>query len=291
MKKTSITSNTSITDRQKGQIVRFAEDATKKAIRVLGLDKTTGQQVIMRGDELADAIIDKIRELSLMNQYANEVVSSNYTYPSEYKLKSVTEQANKLRELFPGIGYADENLANQPLPQGAEGYFVIPRWEKVAPTYNEAVQKVLDLIKQTRKFYNYREGALGPDRLQQSNRTKQMFAKLGKNQKGDLLVVPAQFGMLHRGQSVRRAREIFMINEFGLGAFALGCMILTHPDRMVRWEELDMDCAGDEYAPGADGVFSRAPRFRFGGDGVRFGAGSVGDAGGDYGSASGFVPQ
>ncbi len=290
MKKASITSNR-ITNRQKDQIARFAEDAARKAIRVINLDNPGAQQVISRGNDLANAIIDKVRELSLKNQFANEEVSSSYVYPSEYKLKSVAEQANKLRELFPSIGNADETLATKPLPKGAEGYFVIPRWEKVAPTYNEAVQKVLSLIASSRKFYNYREGQLGPDRLRQHEHTAKMLAKLGKDQKGDLLVVPAQFGMLHRGQSVRRAREIFMANEFGLGAFALGCMILTHPERLVRWEELHFDCAGDEFSPEADGDFSRAPRFYFYFGRVGFSTYWVSHAHDYYGSASGFVPQ
>ncbi len=290
MKNASITSSR-ITSKQKDQIVRFAEDAARKAIRVIGLDNPGAQQVIGNGDKLANAIIDKIRELSLRNQFANEETSSSYTYPSEYKPKSVTEQANKLSELFPGIGNADETLADKPLPKGAGGYFVIPRWEKVAPTYNEAVHKVLSLIASSRKFYNYREGQLGPDRLRQHERTVKMLAKLGKDQKGELLVIPAQFGMLHRGQSVRRAREVFMTNEFGLGAFVLGCMILTHPERLVRYEELDMDCPGDEFSPEADGGFSGAPGFNFRGGRVRFGARWVSDANDFYGSASGFVPQ
>ncbi len=290
MKNASITSNR-ITNRQKDQIIRFAEDATRKAIRVVNLDNPGAQQVISRGDELANVIIDKVRELSLRNQFANEEVSSSYAYPSEYKLKSVTEQANKLRELFPGIGNADETLATKSLPKGAEGYFVIPRWEKIAPTYNEAVQKVLSLIASSRKFYNYREGQLGPKNLRQSEKSAKIFQKLGKDQKGDLLIVPAQFGMLHRGQSVRRAREVFMANEFGLGAFALGCMIFTHPERLVRWEELHFDCAGDEFSPEADGDFSGAPDFRFYGSKVRFGTRWISNAGDDVGSASGFVSQ
>ena len=44
---------------------------------------------------------------------------------------------------------------------------------------------------------------------------------------------------------------------------AVGIMLLTHPEREVRWKQLHIDCAGDEFAPGADGVFSRAPLFGF----------------------------
>jgi hypothetical protein len=84
--------------------------------------------------------------------------------------------------------------------------------------------------------------------------------------------------MRHRGKSVRRARETFASNEFGLGAFAIGCMALVHPERYVRWEELDTDCAGDEFAPDANGVFSEAPIFYFYDDRLGFGAYGVSGA-------------
>jgi hypothetical protein len=68
-------------------------------------------------------------------------------------------------------------------------------------------------------------------------------------------------------------------------------MALVHPERYVRWEELDTDCAGDEFAPDADGVFSGAPVFDFGDDRLGFGARVVALAGDGYGTVSGFVPQ
>ena len=44
-----------------------------------------------------------------------------------------------------------------------KGGFAIPKRQTLAPTYSEAVQKVLNLIKQQRNgnFYNYREGRIG----------------------------------------------------------------------------------------------------------------------------------
>ena len=180
------------------------------------------------------------------------------------------------------------------LPPNAEGWFAIPRWEKIAPTYGEAVQKVLDLIKQTRNgaFYNYREGQLGPQYLRQSQKSAKAFQKLGDEQKDhDILVVSAQFGLRHRGRSVRRAREVMNASEFGLGAFAIGIMILTHQERLQHYDDLWIDCAGDEFAPVAAGGFSLSPYFRFRDGRVKFGAYWVGGADGRYGSASGLVSQ
>lgn len=281
------------------QINRFGSDAIEKVLAELGLDNPGAQRVIEHGDEFAEAIrnaaIASLKDLSVSDKFKDEEVESNYGYLSGYKPKGITEQTNRLRELFPGIGYANEKLAEATLPPNAEGWFAIPRWEKIAPTYNEAVQKVLDLIKQTRdgKFYNYREGQLGPKQLRQHARTVSVFQKLGDEQKdNDILVVPAQFGLRHRGRSVRRAREVMQSNEFGLGAFGIGIMLLTHPERLAHYDDLYVDCAGDEFDdPDADVRFDRAPFFDFGGGGVRFVADWFGGASGSFGSASAFVPQ
>ena len=231
-------------------------------------------------------------EISVSNQFADKEVQSNYAYPKGYKVKGITEQTNILRQLFPGIGFADEKIAEQPLPPNAEGWFAIPKWEKFAPTYSEAFEKVLAMIGSKRRFYNYRDGKLGTEYLRQRAKTVKMFQKLGDEQKDfDILVVPAQFGLHYKGRSVRRAREVFQQNEFGLGAFAIGIMLLTHPEREVQWEQLHVDCAGDEFAPGADGDFSRAPLFGFGGGEVGFFASWCDSASGRCGSASAFVSQ
>ena len=156
---------TTVTDGQKKQVKRFAEDAVNRAIARGLLDKDGIQKLIENGDEFQARIVTGIKELSVSNQFANEEVQSSYAYPKGHKVKGITEQTNILRQLFPGIGFADEKLADQPLPPNAEGWFAIPKWEKFAPTYGEAVEKVLAMIGSKRKFYNYRDGQLGADHL------------------------------------------------------------------------------------------------------------------------------
>ncbi|MDQ5883664.1 MAG: hypothetical protein QG654_578 [Patescibacteria group bacterium] len=279
-----------ITSNQRKQIVRFVEDG----IDAMNLQKDGAQRLIENGGEFQTELKKLIERFSITNQYADEEVESSYGYLSGYTPKGITEQTNRLRELFPGIGYANEKLAEAGLPENAEGWFAIPRWKKVAPTYGQAVQKVLDLIKQTRNgaFYNYREGQLGPHQLRQSAKSVSVFQKLGDEQKDqDILVVPAQFGLRHRGRSVRRAREVMNANECGLGAFAIGIMLLTHPERLQHYDDLWIDCAGDEFAPSAGSGFSESPFFRFSGGRVEFGTDGVGVASDRYGSASVCLPQ
>jgi hypothetical protein len=153
------------------------------------------------------------------------------------------------------------------------------------------VQKVFDALKKAYKgrFKNRREGQLGPNQLQQSAKSAAMWEQIGEAQKGfDILLVPAQFGLRHRGRSVRRAREVMESNEFGLGAFAVGIMLLTHADRLQHYDDLWIDCAGDEFHdPQNSGApFDRAPCFGFRDDGLRFDADWSALAYDLYGSAS-----
>ncbi len=292
---------TPITSPQKRKIAALVSEATEKVIEEMGLDKEGAQWVIeMNGDEFAAAVREKVRELltrlSVSDQFADEEVASNYGYLSGYKQpKGITEQTNRLRELIRGVGFADEKLAELPLPKLAEGFFAIPKWETVAPTYGEAVQKVQDLLRAQRggKFYSYREGQLGPLHLRQSARSVAFWKRLADAQKGyDILVVPAQFGKRDGiSRSVRRSRVVFTAQEFGLGAFASGIMLLTHPERLQHYDDLWIDCAGDEYAPGADDQFVNAPYFYFDVDGLEFDAFGVGSYYDFCGSASAFSPE
>jgi hypothetical protein len=235
-----------------------------------------------------------VRELSGSNPFGDGEVESQYGYHSGYQPKPVAEQITRLRELFPELGTADVEIASRELPPNAEGWFAIPRWEKIAPTYNEAVEKVLALLSSTGngKFNNWRERKLGPNRLRQHERTVAMLKKLGNQQiEHDILIVPAQFGLHHRGRSIHWAREVFNASEFGLGAFAVGIMLLTHPERFKHHDDLWIDCTGDQYDhPYGDGRYAFAPFFSFNGGRVTFGAHWFGHASDIFGSASGFVP-
>lgn len=293
---------TQATSGQIKQINRFGSDAIEKVLGELGLDNPGAQRVIEHGYEFVEAVrtaaLASLKDLSVSDKFKNEEVKSNYGYLSGYrKPKSITEQCNILRQIFLGVGFADEKLSEREVPKHAEGWFAIPKWQTVAPTYSEAVQKVLDAIKKARngKFYNYRDGQINDQRLRQSDKAKTaaVFQKLSDEQKDhDILVVAAQFGIYHRGRSVRRAREVFVSNEFGLGAFAVGIMILTHAERLQHYEDLWIDCVGDEFDdPGAAVRFDRAPCFCFGVGRVEFATFWFDIAYGYCGSASAFVPQ
>lgn len=226
--------------------------------------------------------------------FADEEIGSEYEYRSGYLPKPLAQQIALLRELFPELGATCVNPTNREFPLGAEGRFAVPRWWRIGRTYTEAVQKVFVALSQTRdgRFYNWCEGGLGPNRLRQHTHTLACLTKLRDQQEGhDILIFPAQFGLRHRGRSVRRAREVMKPGEFGLGAFAVGIMLLTHPERLMSDDDLSIDCAGDEYDYSDDGDYtSHTPYFYFKDGQVKFDAYWVGAASEDCGSASGFAP-
>jgi len=268
------------------------------------LDDARAQRLNEHGDELQDGIGKLIAELSVP-KYADEEVKSRLVYPKEYKgPKPIADQIKAIAKIFDlDPSQALEFVKNLPeLPEGAEGWFAIPSVDALAKKhfpevtdpaqkYCQAVQLVHAKIAASRSFHNYREGQIAPAQLRVHAHTAHALDLIAKTQKSDILIVAAQLGMRHRGRSVRRAREVFAADEFGLGSFAVGSIVLTHPERLVRWEELDMDCPGDEFAPGGDSGFSGAPCFIFGDGEVRFGALWVGRARGSYGSPSAFLPQ
>ncbi len=304
-----------VTKGQIRQITRVGSDAIEKVLEDLGLDKEGAQRVHTHGDEFADAIreaaIVSLKELSVSvyYTYTDEKVSSSYTYPKEYSgPRPIEEQIRAIAEIFDldptqAIKFA-KDLPK--LPDGAEGWFAIPSVEAIAgkhflgvtdpsEKYCRCIQFVHEKIAGSRKFCNYCAAQITSNHLRVHARTVHALDLITENQPGDILVIAAQLGMRHRGRSVRSTREVFVSNEFGLGSFAVGSIILTRPERLVRWEELDMDCSGDEFSPGDDGAFSYASFFRVeggrGGGGVKFDTRKVDGAYGFCGSASGFVPQ
>lgn len=186
-------------------------------------------------------------------------------YPPGFEIEPVAKQIEILREYFPELKEANVNgrLAELPLPEGAEGYFVIPRWNNIAVSYEEAMRKLLAAIKQSNDKFLQCVDKLDEKHLRQNKQTAAMFDKIGDLQREfDCLIVAAQFGLRHRGKSVRQTQAEFLKNkdEFGLDVFSVGCMLLTHPGRFSDCNSLRIDCPGSEYA-NDEGNFDRVPGF------------------------------
>lgn len=258
---------------------------------------------------LADHIGEFIAKNRVTDKFKNEEVPSTYGYLSGYKPEGqdLDRQIEVLQGLFPGLGGPNLDYLQRVksgairVKKPAEKFFAIPNiWKEgglpaiFGATYSEALQKVLDKIFETRegKFQNYRVGQIDEQHIRQPARTIAFFKQLSEAQGNpDILIVPAQFGILHRGRSVRRAAGVFLKNELHIGSFGTGIMLLTHTERLQEYDDLWID-TGDEFNDPDSGVrFGGSPYFRFSGGGVRFVANRVGGAVAYYGSASAFLPK
>jgi hypothetical protein len=267
------------------------------------LNKRGVQKLVENEEELWSRIILAMNDLSVCDQHIDEEVYSTCEYPLGYSILPIQEQvfilANLIRKYLPDVELETEKtfqfietaLPGIRLPEGAEGWFAIIRWDKIAPVYSEATERILALLGDTRIFHNHRAGQLSPGRLRQSKRSIKFWKRIMEQQEGDILIVPAQFGRYHRGRSSRRAMEVFLPNEFGLGVFAISCMLLTHPLRLQTPEGLDIDCSGDEYDRDDDGTFVFELLFNSTGDMLYFDAAWTISTSEGYGPVSGFIAE
>ncbi len=270
------------------------------------LDGAGAERLNEHVGELQDGIAKLIAELSMSDQYTDEEVRSSYTYPKEYKgPRPIVDQVKAIAKILglypsPALEFAKKLPA---LPDGAEGWFAIPSVDALAKKhfrkvtdpalkYCFAIDLVLDKIEASRSFENCRLGLIPPERLRVHARTAHALDLIAETQKGDILIVAAQLGMRHRGKSVRRAREVFTANEFGLGNLAVGSIVLTHPERLVRWEELDMDCSGDEFSSFSNpSYFGNSSYFVFRDRKVEFDTHFDSNPSSGLGAVSGFLSQ
>jgi enamine deaminase RidA (YjgF/YER057c/UK114 family) len=265
------------TEQQNKLLQEFLGDAVQEACRtaIEQLDRQSAQAVLDMNRKLKSEVVDRVVEIihrhTVSDKFKDEEVGSNRVYPKTYPVRPVEAQVSELRKAFSSLGSCMEKLSRKPLPAGAEAWFVIPRWQALASTYSEAVEMMLSTLATKRKLSNRIIGKIGEKYLRQSERSKLAEKILAEQQQGnDLLVVGAQAGMLHRGSSARRTRVAMAGNEFGLGVFAMGCMLLTHPERLSSGETLMIDCSGDEYSVRADYTFDRVPLFDYDMAGIEF---------------------
>jgi hypothetical protein len=258
------------TEQQNQKLMEFLDDAVQQVYRTVieQLDRQSAQAVLESvkklKPEVSDLLVEVIHRHTITDKFKDEEVASSRVYPPTYKVRPIEAQVTLLKTLFPVLEGCNEKLARKPLLEGAEGWFAIPRWQALAPTYNEAAEMLLEALGSKRKLSNRILGKMGEKYLRQTDRLKLAEKILSEQQGGnDILVVPAQAGMLHRGCSARRTRASLAGNEFGLGMFSIGCMLLTHPERLSTADTLMIDCGGDEYSVRSDYTFDRVPLFDY----------------------------
>lgn len=190
-------------------------------------------------------------------------------------MRSTAQQFKTLQKHFPQLNVSS-------IPKG-NGYLV-PKWQTLSDDYVAALETVLSHLAATRPFYNYCSSNMPGFR-----ETKEKAAAM----KGlpELVLLDAQLGTKYKGRSVNDTRSAFALGEFGLGAYEVACILLTHPEFLKSSEDLWIDCPGDEFKPSDESEFSLAPYFSFRGGELEFVRGWIDDAYGHCGSASAVLPQ
>lgn len=289
------------------------QDAVAKfcvAYNKMGFNPEAAQRLNESG-EFWQGLKTLMGQHSVNNQFASEEVPSNHTYPEEYRgLKPIGEQVDLIAKAFDlSLGYTSEWVEKVmpmiSLPDGAEGWCAVPSVDAVARRhfpeitdsrrkYCLALRMTIGILEKSRRFYNYSrcDGVeMTAYNLRQHDRTLYALDVIAETQKGDILIIPVQYGMRHRGQSVRRARECFTANEFGFNALHVGCLAFTHPERYVRQDQLTAGCPGDEFDLNGHNDFLASSDFSFDGHGLAFSTCVASHANQLSGSVSGFIPQ
>jgi hypothetical protein len=214
------------------------------------LNEDGALNLIRKSGDLKTGIRFLINKLSLSN-FAGEEAECSACYGEFYSPRNFDEQVEILKNAFPELCSASYGIASGKVPDKAECWFAVPRWQIVAETYPEAVRKIFSLLNQRGcRLFNYYESHLNRGEISRAEETAKAIDELFASQKNDILAVPCQLGMLHCGQSVRRALENREKNgEFGLGAFEMGCIILVHPQLLSIEKDLCLFCPGDECIP------------------------------------------
>lgn len=170
-------------------------------------------------------------------------------YPRKYAPEPIEKQVAILRGFFPEleVGKHVREFERRPPPliTSAEAHFAIIRWSKIASSYSGAFEKILDIFKRASKWGKARRQLIDLSCLRQRKDTIKSLRKLDNQQKGDIFVIPAQFGLRYRKCSFNQTLKMLEPNEFCFGVFQVGCMLLTHPKRLAD-DYLAVGCPGDE---------------------------------------------
>lgn len=239
---------------------------------------------------------------------------SFFAYPEIYKgPREITEQIYKIAGIFDldprfalefvnNINQSRQGDAQSILPSGAEGWFAVPSLRGLNKKYfphvsdpDEIYCKSLKLahvkLKESRNFYAYLPGGISKERLRILPSTLRGLGQIENSQKGDILVIPAQLGLKHRGESPSLAKDTYSPNEYGLDSFSLCAILLTHPERLAGWNELGIECPGNVFDYYKSGLFTHTPTYSLRGTGVRAYHLWNWDGYANYGSATFYAPE
>lgn len=193
-----------------------------------------------------------------------------HTYPWGFRIRTPKEQLEIWTEIFPHLKkkYCQELILSG-LPIHEEGWAVIPKPSAISTDYHGAFKNILQVMKERIKLHiKIDENDINPQRLVVKWETSKVLAAFEKTSGDDFLIFPFQFGIGLNSDSAATIR--MSDSQFPLGPYEIVCLFITHPDRIVRINDLGIDCLGCGFFPKNDemkrewilSLFSITPRMR-----------------------------
>ncbi len=139
-------------------------------------------------------------------------------------------------------------------------------------------------------FVDFTRGRIGDRHMCPVKKTKDALSAFEDKTGGDVIVLAVQSGIHHRGTTILDVRKQLPTKEFGLTAEMVAVLLLTNPERLVKDDDLAIDCTGSKYAPGAVGDFYYAPCWSVKKGKLRFSFGRLDFPAPRFGSATAFAP-
>ena len=291
----------SITAAQIKQILGFVSDVLK----AIGFGFSQVQAFIsdsVRVAKFKEGLTALLKETIAMNPFGKERVKQAWFYPKGWKSATIEEQKARLATLFKRIDLSQVEalVAKMIVQKLADGIAILPKLSFLGELWNIAdpygkgygliCEKLFELIAGSRAFHNYQAGQMNDKYIRIMEDVRVTLQKLEADTPGDVLVLAFNFGDLYAGFSPRSARwEALNNNQLPLITAQVACLLLTMPDRLTAYEQLFIDCSGDEWDWLADGSWTHSVCFHFVDGRLLFGHGFADYPDGCYGSAVAFL--
>ena len=172
-----------------------------------------------------------------------------------------------LSKLFPEIKKSfDSRLIHVDLTEGTT-LFPILTWQQVSNTYEEAVNLILDMIKDSRngKFQSIFGQNFSSSYLLRENYFIKSIKIFCQQQEGRAIkILPAQTDGRYLGVSADQLRKLISDSdcEFDLDIFTVGQMILLDEDLITDYRDVGIICSGNRFSQKGDEEYQKVPVFR-----------------------------
>jgi len=206
----------------------------------LNLTPARARQLLENRPELKRDLEELLSRYTTYDRFAG--------YGSGYRrVKTFEEQLRILHPYFPEHVDLNDMIVPQERIAGAEGCFLMLERHILASSYSGAVEELFKALRRQRndQFVNGVH-QLDEMHLRQATSKERIFAYIVRAQSHNaFLLLQAQFGLRYRDYAGTEVFGKMVQNEFPLGVYEVGNMLLTHPECLQTEDDPWIDCPGD----------------------------------------------